>query len=227
MTNNPHENTPAARAFVPCLGQHVLASCIRLAVGVRCFWPSPPSARRTIYFANHSSHLDALVIWACLPDAARCRTRPVAAADYWRRPGPRGFFAGRVFNAVFVERGFCDPKQPENALAPLHAALDAGESLILFPEGTRNTSDEGGLLPFKGGLHRLSRAHPDAVLVPVWLENLNRMLPKGRGAWLPVPLLCRLVMGPALEPARPDERSRDFLNRAAAALSALRPAYSR
>ena len=134
---------------------------------------------------------------------------------------------GRVFNAVFVERGFCDPNQPESALAPLHAALDAGESLILFPEGTRNTSDEGNLLPFKGGLHRLSRAHPDAALVPVWLENLGRMLPKGRGAWLPVPLLCRLVMGPALEPARPDERPRDFLNRAAAALSALRPAYSR
>lgn len=199
----------------------LLAYALRTLSGVRCLWRRPPPERQTIYYANHTSHLDALLIWACLPDAVRSRTRPVAAGDYWRRKGLREYFAAEVFNAVFVERtGGFNRSGAERALTPLHDALDRGDSLILFPEGTRNRSD-AKLLPFKSGLYRIARAYPQIALVPVWLENLNRMLPKG--AWLPLPLLCSLIMGEALPPTGSDEPRRAFLQRAEAALLALSP----
>lgn len=158
-----------------------LASLLRLLTGVRCLCRCPPGGRQSIYYANHTSHLDALVIWACLPDAIRRRTRPVAAGDYWSG-GLRGFFANNIFDTVLVDRGGrFDKGRLAQALAPVHAALDQGDSLILFPEGTRSMQDDGHLLPFKSGLFRLARAYPDVALVPVWLENLNRMLPKGGG----------------------------------------------
>lgn len=199
----------------------LLACALRLLSGVRCLWRRPPSARQAVYYANHTSHLDALLVWACLPDAARRRARPVAAGDYWRRKGLREYLAADVFNVVFVERaGGFNRAAARTALEPLHAALDRGDSLILFPEGTRNRS-EAKLLPFKSGLYRIARAYPQVALVPIWLENLNRMLPKG--AWLPLPLLCSLIMGEALPPVEPGESRRDFLQRAEAALLSLSP----
>ncbi len=202
-----------------------LASLLRLLTGVRCLCRCPPGGRQSIYYANHTSHLDALVIWACLPDAIRRRTRPVAAGDYWSG-GLRGFFANNIFDAVLVDRGGrFDKGRLAQALAPVHAALDQGDSLILFPEGTRSMQDDGHLLPFKSGLFRLARAYPDVALVPVWLENLNRMLPKGGGAWLPVPLLCSLIMGEPLHAVQADEDRRVFLARAEAALLALAPPH--
>lgn len=199
----------------------LLACTLRMLSGVRCLWHRPPPERQAIYYANHTSHLDALLIWACLPDAARRRARPVAASDYWRRKGLREYLATDVFNVVFVERaGGFNRANAQQTLAPLHAALDHGDSLILFPEGTRNRS-EARLLPFKSGLYRITRDYPHVALVPVWLENLNRMLPKG--AWLPLPLLCSLIMGEDLPAVRTDESRRDFLQRAEAALLALSP----
>lgn len=199
----------------------LLACTLRMLSGVRCLWRRPPPERQAIYYANHTSHLDALLIWACLPDAVRRRTRPVAAGDYWRRKGLREYFAADMFNAVFVERaGGFNRSGAERALSPLYDALDQGDSLILFPEGTRNRSD-AKLLPFKSGLYRIALAYPQVALVPVWLENLNRMLPKG--AWLPLPLLCSLIMGEALAPAQSDEPRRAFLQRAEAALLTLCP----
>lgn len=105
----------------------LLAYALRTLSGVRCLWRRPPPERQTIYYANHTSHLDALLIWACLPDAVRNRTRPVAAGDYWRRKGLREYFAAEVFNAVFVERtGGFNRGGAERALTPLHDALDRG-----------------------------------------------------------------------------------------------------
>jgi 1-acyl-sn-glycerol-3-phosphate acyltransferase len=98
-------------------------------------------------------------------------------------------------------------------------AIDAGGSLIVFPEGTWNmTSDP--LLPFKSGIYHLARTRPSVDLVPTWIDNLNRVMPKGE--FVPLPLICTVTFG-ALLRLGADESKQDFLMRTQAALLALSP----
>lgn len=194
-----------------------LCGFAKLTTGVRAVWRgSAPQVRQRVYFANHRSHGDFVLIWASLPSALRRKTRPVAGADYWLQGRLRRFIANRVFRAVLIDRtavrGGADP------VAQMGEALTAGDSLIIFPEGTRNLGD--ALLPFKSGLHHLTQAHPEVELVPVWIENLGRVMPKG--AFIPVPLLCSLTFGPSVT-ISPGEARDVFLARASAALLALAP----
>ena len=197
----------------------------RTLTGVRAIWlVGAPLATPTVYFANHRSHGDFVLLWTSLPADLRSLTRPVAAADYWLASPTRRFIGCEVFRAVLVDRtGAADRSDP---IAQMAAALDAGDSLILFPEGTRNESDEA-LLPFKSGLFHLSRRCPHARLVPVWINNVHRVLPKG--AIVPLPLACSVTFGAALETpnaSEPDAKQ-TFLTDARAALLALRPEYDR
>ncbi|MEN9631109.1 MAG: hypothetical protein RJA10_4337 [Pseudomonadota bacterium] len=188
----------------------------KVVTGVRALWHSAPQAAPTVYFANHTSHGDFVLVWAALPADLRNRTRPVAAADYWAGSALRRFIGGRVFRALLIDRlAQRDAPDPVQAMA---ARLQVGDSLILFPEGTRNTGDEA-LLPFKSGLYHLARACPEARLVPVWIENLKRVLPKG--SLLPVPLACSVEYGGPLQLQEGESRA-DFLARARSALLALR-----
>lgn len=190
----------------------------KAVTGVRALWRgSSPLARQRIYFANHTSHGDFVLIWAALPGALRCRTRPVARADYWQRGAWRRFIAERVFRGVLIAPA-AGRHHAFNPLEQMNAALAEGDSLIVFPEGTRNPGT--GLLPFKSGLYHLARAHPEVEFIPVWIENLGRVMPKG--ALIPIPLLCTLCFGQALE-IRPDESKPAFLERARASMLALAP----
>jgi 1-acyl-sn-glycerol-3-phosphate acyltransferase len=190
----------------------------RLLTGVRGDWRGClPERRPRIYFANHRSHGDFVLIWTVLPPALRRLTRPVAAADYWDQGHVRRFIGTRVFDALLVAREAAS--RDSDPVAPLAAALDAGASLILFPEGTRNTT-AAPLLPFKSGLYRLARARPDVELVPVWIDNLNRVLPKGE--FVPLPLLCTVTFGAPLA-LQPGEPSLPFRERSRQALLALAP----
>ncbi|MGP1664906.1 MAG: lysophospholipid acyltransferase family protein, partial [Rhodanobacter sp.] len=173
-----------------------------------------PSPAQRIYFANHSSHLDTLALWSALPPKLRATTRPVAARDYWGHGGIRGFIADHGFHAVYIERdrGQCEG----DPLQPLMDALDGGESLIIFPEGTR--SHEPLPQPFKAGLYHLALRYPHAELVPVYLDTLHRSMPKG--SMLPVPLTCVVRFGAVLRLA-PDEDKDIFLERARAAVVTL------
>lgn len=190
----------------------------RVVTGLRAVWRGvQPLAQPTLYFANHSSHGDFVLVWTALPPDLRASTRPVAAADYWQGSALRRFIGGEVFRALLIdrERHAASP-DPVQQMAD---SLRAGDSLIMFPEGTRNTGDEP-LLPLKSGLFHLATQCPEARLVPVWIENLKRVLPKG--SWLPLPLACTVDFGPALQ-LQPGEDKADFLARARAALLALRP----
>jgi 1-acyl-sn-glycerol-3-phosphate acyltransferase len=180
-------------------------------------------ATQTVYFANHTSHGDFVLVWTTLPPDLREVTRPVAAADYWNTSPLRRFIGGQVFRAVLIDRerrANGDTAVPD-PIAQMAGALKAGDSLIMFPEGTRNTTDEA-LLPLKSGLFHLARQCPDARLVPVWIENLRRVLPKG--SILPVPLACVVHYGEPVALGAGEEKAA-FLERARAALLALRPDY--
>jgi 1-acyl-sn-glycerol-3-phosphate acyltransferase len=194
----------------------------RLVTAVRAEWRGfVPDNRPRVYFANHRSHGDFVLVWSVLPAALREQTRPVAGADYWGKGALRRFIGTRLFRAVLVEREA--EKRTEDPILQMAAALDAGASLILFPEGTRNLT-EVPLLPFKSGLYRLAMARPGIEMVPVWIANLNRVLPKGE--MIPVPLICTVSFGVPLR-LRAGEEKTAFLERARAALLALPAAKAR
>ena len=190
----------------------------RFITAVRGLWQGiAPADGRRVYFANHTSHGDFILIWTVLPPRLRRRTRPVAGADYWQASAPRRFLGREVFNAVLIDRK--PSRSGPNPIDLMATALDEGASLILFPEGTRNTTD-APLLPFKAGLFHLARARPDVDLVPVWIDNLNRVLPKGEV--VPIPLICSVTFGAPLHLEEGEDKAR-FLARAKAALLTLAP----
>src|SRR5262249_47186472 len=155
--------------------------------------------------ANHSSHLDFIVIWSALPSDLRRLARPVAGRDYWERGALRRYLAAEVFHAVLIQRSKAAAADAAAAAqaSVRHLAVEMGDrhSLIVFPEGTRGSDREVG--PFKSGLYHLSRVRPEVELIPVYLENLNRILPKGEV--LPVPMLSRVVFGSALSASRHED----------------------
>jgi 1-acyl-sn-glycerol-3-phosphate acyltransferase len=162
----------------------------RAITGAEARWVDcTPSGTQRIYFANHTSHADFILLWTALSPPLRSRTFPVAAADYWDRNLVRRYLATRVFRAVLVERDRQD--RTNNPITQMVQALDEGNSLIVFPEGTRGNG--AALLPFKCGIYHLAHARPNVELVPVWIDNLYRVLPKG--AIIPVPLLCSATFG--------------------------------
>jgi 1-acyl-sn-glycerol-3-phosphate acyltransferase len=245
-----------------------LLAVIRLLTGAQArWWGCPPKAEQRIYFANHQSHLDLVMIWAALPEELRSITRPIAARDYWANTPFKRWITTEVFNAVYVERQGSAatpppaaapaepaeridpsldpvgeaaqlplvlsepasepvvPPQPAaevapegpDPLAPLIEALKSGDSIIIFPEGTRGHTGEPQ--KFKSGLYTLATLFPDVVLVPAWIENIQRVMPKGEV--VPVPILCSVTFGAPIRVEESEER-RPFLDRAREAVIALR-----
>jgi 1-acyl-sn-glycerol-3-phosphate acyltransferase len=172
-------------------------------------------AEQRIYFANHQSHLDWVLIWAALPSELRASTRPIAARDYWTASPFKKWLTSEVFNAVYVSRQRTDDQDP---LEPLVDALQNGDSLVIFPEGTR--SNKGEPQAFKSGLFHLAEQFPGVKLVPTWIDNVQRVMPKGEV--VPVPILCTVTFGAPLQLGNGEDK-RDFLTRAREAVLALRP----
>ena len=225
----------------------VLVSICRFLTGIRAKQTSPIADNTPcIYYANHSSHLDGLVIWSCLAPNIRPYVHPVAADDYWNKNRLRRYLSRRIFRAVliprhatkmaFSESSIDNSEQVEltkeqpisndaavgtqnkvNALELMQEILDQGESLIIFPEGTRGNGES--IQEFKAGLWHLSRKNPNVQLVPIYLENLNRVLPKG--SRLVVPVICSAIFGAPIESTTEEESKQEFLVRAKSALEEL------
>lgn len=195
----------------------VLAGLVRLVTGVKVSRLDVNGGEPCIFFANHGSHLDSLVIWAALPAEVRYKVSPVAARDYWTKTRLRRWLATRVFNAVLLDREG-RPKDRSHPMSPVLEQLEAGYSVILFPEGTRSL--DGRMKRFKAGLHYLHEMHPDRALVPVSLTNLSRILPKGE--WLPVPLIGRITVHERMKVLEGEGR-KEFLERAFEAVAKALP----
>jgi 1-acyl-sn-glycerol-3-phosphate acyltransferase len=186
----------------------------KLVSGANARWVGcVPDTRQRIYFANHTSNLDALVLWAVLPAEVRTLTRPVAARDYWDK-GIRRYIANKIFHAILIERK--KPTAHDNPIAQILEAMGDERSIIIFPEGGRQSGPEP--VAFKSGLHHLAQKRPDVELIPVLMDNLNRILPKGEV--LPVPLIGHVTFGAPMK-LSPDETKPAFLERARAEVMRL------
>ncbi len=192
-----------------------LLGLIRVLTGSQARWYGcPPKAEQRIYFANHQSHADLVMIWAALPKELRHMTRAIAARDYWTKTPFKQWLTTEVFNVIYVSR---ERTADEDPLEPLLDALSKGDSIILFPEGTRGHT--GDPQAFKAGLYNLALKFPQAVLVPAWINNVQHVLPKGEV--VPVPVLCSVTFGAPMQLQRSEDH-RAFLERARNAVIALR-----
>ena len=207
------------RRPVPEAASWALTRFTRLITGAQARWIGcAPVPVQRIYFGNHNSHADFALIWASLPAELRRVTRPVAGADYWEASALKRYIIHEVLHGVVIARS-----REEGGVEPVDimaAAVHAGDSLIIFPEGTRNTTDDL-LLPMKSGIYHLAQQCPQVDLVPVWMDNLGRLLPKGE--IVPVPLLCSISFGAPLR-LQPGEDKDAFLGRIRAALLGTRAA---
>ena len=191
----------------------------RLITGAQGHWYGcPPKAEQRIYFANHQSHFDWVLIWTAQPRELRAQTRPIAAREYWTSTPLKHWITREIFNAVYVSRQRSDDEDP---LEPLMGALRSGDSLVIFPEGTRG--NKGDPQPFKAGLFHLAEAFPNVQLIPAWIDNVQRVMPKGEV--VPVPILCSVTFGTPIQ-LLPGEDKRVFLERARAAVVALKDVQS-
>jgi 1-acyl-sn-glycerol-3-phosphate acyltransferase len=186
----------------------ILALLARFLSGASVRWiDCQPDACQRVYFANHTSHLDAIVLWSSLPVEVRSLTRPVAAKDYWTAGPIRRYLASRVFNALLIDR--TEIKVHQSPVDMMIREIGQRYSLIVFPEGGRSPGPEIG--EFKSGLYYLCKKRPDLELIPVHIDNMNRILP--RGEFLPVPLLSCITFGPPIWLERGESKA-DFLRRA-------------
>ncbi len=198
------------------LVRNFLALMARLLSGASARWiDSQPDTCQRVYFANHTSHLDAIVLWSALPQAVRLLTRPVAAKDYWTAGYIRRYMATEMFNAILIDR--TEIKVHQSPVDMMIREIGQRYSLIVFPEGGRSDGREIG--EFKSGLYYLCKRRPDLELIPVHIDNMNRILP--RGQVLPVPLLSCITFGPPLW-LEANEPKVEFLGRARDAVRRLK-----
>jgi 1-acyl-sn-glycerol-3-phosphate acyltransferase len=191
--------------------RRALALGIRLLTGVRRLHAAPHGEGPAIYYANHASHLDFAVVWASLPVALREQTSPAAAHDYWSKTKLRRWIALHLFQAVLIER--VNVTRENNPMNALLQCLEQGRSILIFPEGTRR--DDGVIGEFKSGLYHLARSKPEVPLVPIMLDNLHRVMPKGSYAF--VPIIVQVHFRAPMHLAE-GETKPQFLERARAAL---------
>lgn len=197
-----------------------IALFARFITAVRADWQGiEPVNRQRVYYANHVSNADMPMIWSCMPPNIRRNVRPVAAADYWLKNRLRAFVGPEVFNCVLVDRRPEARDANHDPMQNILDALDDGSSLIIFPEGNRNMTEDP-LLPFKAGLYNMGLARPDVDLVPTWIANVTEIMPKGE--IIPLPLICTVTFGAPLH-VQDGEDKDTFLKRASDALLALAP----
>ena len=188
---------------------YILQGLTRILVGAYPRWIGcKPNANQRIYIANHTSHIDTMAIWTALPPELQKTTHPVAAWDYWANNKFKKYITTQGLNAVYIKRSKAEGSD-EDPLQPLYDTLAKGDSLIIFPEGTRNKDVIPQ--PFKSGIYHLAKRFPHVEFIPVYLENLSRIMPKGE--FWPVPLACTARFGKPFY-LQENEDKDEFLERA-------------
>ena len=202
------------------IGRSLCSGLARFLSGATSSWYSQPDTCQRVYYANHTSHLDILAIWSSLPGYVRRFVRPVAAKDYWSKGLVRPYIANRLFNAILLERQHV--KAHQNPIDAMVREMGDRYSIIIFPEGGRQSSGE--MAEFKSGLYHICKKKPGLELIPIYIDNMNRILP--RGTSLPVPLLSHVTFGKPIR-LEENEKKQDFLVRARQAVLDLKELHLR
>jgi len=151
-----------------------------------------PKKGPAIIVANHNSHLDTLVLMTLLTPKLLPKVQPVAAADYFLRNKLFAWFALNIIGIIPIKRTRED--RTADPLAPIVKALEQGQILIFFPEGSRGEAEQ--FTEFKTGIARLAGRCPDVPVIPVYLHGLGKALPKGEAVL--VPFFCDVFVGESL-----------------------------
>jgi 1-acyl-sn-glycerol-3-phosphate acyltransferase len=146
------------------------------------------------------------------------RLRPVAAADYFLRNRAIAWFTLNIVNMIPIERARVG-KRGEDPLEDCAKALSAGEILLVYPEGTRGETE--ALAKFKGGVARLKEQFPDVPVVPVYMQGLGRVLPKGE--YTLVPVVVDVFVGEAVAWSGNRQAFTQALQESVTALAAMAP----
>jgi 1-acyl-sn-glycerol-3-phosphate acyltransferase len=150
-----------------------------------------PKRGPAVLAGNHNSNLDALAIMSLMPLRLLPKLRPVAAMDYFLTGGFRSWFATNIIGIIPVKRG---SGKDGNPLKLAEEALDRGEILVIFPEGSRGEPET--LQEFKKGIGHLAHARPEVPVVPVFMHGLGKALP--RGSLVLVPFNATVSVGEPL-----------------------------
>ena len=155
---------------------------LRIFIGLQYFNnKSLRNIKQFILIANHNSHMDTMALMSAIPSRFIHRVHPIAARD---------FFGGSLFsrilmrylvNATLIRRDREDPDR--DPIDDMDKMLKKQRSLILYPEGSRGMP--GKMSNFKRGLGYLVQRNPNINVIPVYLENIYKTLPKGKKLILP------------------------------------------
>ncbi len=137
-----------------------------------------------IVVGNHTSHLDALVLFHALPQRIKWNVYFGAAADRWFVTGRKElvmqpWYQSLVMGTFPIQRG-----GGSRALEYPKWLLSHGANLVIFPEGTRSTSRK--MAKFRHGVSILATEF-DVPVVPIYLTGLNKLRPKGTREITPGP----------------------------------------
>ena len=148
-----------------------------------------PMRGPAIVAANHNSHLDTVALLSLFPLEQIPSVRPVAAADYFMKPGFMRWFSLNVVGIIPVVRG--GVAQGIDPLDECYRALERGEILLIFPEGTRGEPEQ--MAEFKSGISYLAKRFPGVPVIPVFMRGLGKSM--GKGTFIPIPFFVDVFVG--------------------------------